>query len=83
METIEEKNTLAMVLVPLLLLAIGLFCLICAWKDYDWFMEHRKAKALTGLFGRKGARWFYIVLGAVLTLAGLFLGVGSLAMLQA
>ena len=79
MET--EKNTMALVLVPILLLAAGLFCLICAWKDYDWFMENRRARLFVSLFGRKGARYVYIVLGAVITAAGLFMGAGSLVLL--
>ena len=69
-----------MTLVPVILLLIGVFCLICAWKDYDWFMESRKASALVGLFGRKGARFFYIALGAVITLIGVFLGTGFLVL---
>ena len=75
------ENSMIMTLMPVLLLLIGVFCLVCAWKDYDWFMESRKANALVGLFGRKGARFFYIALGVVITMAGLFLGLGVLASL--
>jgi hypothetical protein len=46
-----------------ILALVGLFCIICSVKDYNWFFEHRKAKLLVRLFGRKGARIFYLALG--------------------
>ena len=54
----------------------GLFSVVCAAKDYDWFMESRKAKAALWLLGRAGARMFYIVLGAVLIVVGVCLAFG-------
>jgi hypothetical protein len=44
----------------------GVFSAFCAAKDYAWFMESRKARQLAGIFGRKAARIFYIVLGVLL-----------------
>ena len=41
----------------------GLFTIVCAAGDYDWFMNHRKARLFVGIFGRNGARAFYVVLG--------------------
>ena len=61
----------------LLVLAGGLFSTVCAAKDYDWFMESRKAKRLTGIIGRQAARIFYMFLGACMALAGIFLFVGA------
>lgn len=51
-------------------LLLGLFCIFCAYKDYDWFMENCKARPLVALFGRNGARGFYIVLGAIIIITG-------------
>ena len=48
---------------PVLLIACGLFSIICAYKDFDWFMNHRKARFMVNVIGRKGARIFYGVLG--------------------
>lgn len=54
-----------------LIAACGLFSLVCAAKNYDWFMEHRKARALSAIIGRTGARVFYITLGVALIVAGI------------
>ncbi len=50
---------------PFMLLA-GVFTIVCASKDYDWFMNHRKAKLFVAMFGRGGARVFYVGLGTAL-----------------
>jgi len=53
---------------------IGLFTIICAYKDYNWFMQHRKAVLLAKIIGgRQNARWFYIILGILFIIVG-FLG---------
>lgn len=49
----------------------GLFTIICAAKDFDWFMNNHKARFFVSLFGRNGARWFYGILGLALILIGL------------
>ncbi len=59
------------ILISLLCLLGGLFAIFCSAKNYDWFMEHRKARTMSAILGRNGARAFYIVLGAVMALAGL------------
>ena len=56
----------------------GLFSVVCAAKDYDWFMGNQKAKAAMWLLGRTGARIFYIVLGAALVVVGVCLVFGVL-----
>lgn len=50
-------------LAPLLLASVGLFCLAGAWKNWDWFMNNRRARLIVALLGRTGARWFYGLLG--------------------
>lgn len=57
--------------IGLLVLACGVFTIVCAAKDYDWFMNHHKARLFVALFGRGGARAVYVVLGALLTVMSL------------
>ena len=40
--------------------------------DYDWFMNSGKAWIFVKLFGRDGARVFYILLGLFLIFATFF-----------
>lgn len=65
------------ILFVLLMLAAGVFCIFCAVKDYDFFMESSKAALFVKLFGRNGARVFYIILGIVILVAGLCFGVSG------
>lgn len=76
-----ENEKFIMIAMPALLLLAGIFSIVCAWKDYDWFMEHKKAKFMARILGRKGARIFYIVLGTALTAVGVFLAIGVAAAL--
>lgn len=48
----------------------GLFSIAGAWKDWDFFMDSRKARFLANLLGRQGARIFYAVIGAALVAGG-------------
>jgi hypothetical protein len=57
-------------LIPYLLIAAGLFSVICAVKEYPFFMEHRKARALIAVIGKPLAKVFYITLGVVLIVMG-------------
>ena len=66
-----EVGSLPYYLMMALLLLGGAFTLVCAVKDYDWFMEHRKAHFFVAIFGRRGARVIYGVLGAALFFGGL------------
>ena len=50
--------------------AAGVFSITCAYKEYGWFMNHRKAKFMCKVLGRKGARIFYMVLGSAIALGG-------------
>ena len=59
-------------------LLIGGFTFFCALKDYDWFMNSRKAAFLTMILGRSIARIFYMVLGLAFIGGGLFLGISTL-----
>ena len=50
--------------------ACGIFCIVCAAMDWDWFMNSRKARFMCNLLGRNGARIFYAILGAIITTLG-------------
>jgi uncharacterized membrane protein YuzA (DUF378 family) len=50
----------------------GLFSIICALKDFDWFMNNRRAAFFVRIFGRGGARVFYILLGIAIVIFGVY-----------
>jgi hypothetical protein len=60
---------------PWVLVAVGLFSILGGVMNWEWFMNHRKARFVVWVFGRTGARAFYVILG--LGIAGF--GVASLA----
>ena len=64
-------------LLTLLLIGCGLFSLAGALKDWDWFMEHRKARFMCSLLGRKGARIFYGALGLAVCGGGIAFLLGA------
>lgn len=51
----------------------GMFAIFCAVMDYDWFMNNSRAWGFVKLFGRNGARVFYILLGLFLIVMSMFL----------
>jgi len=55
----------------------GLFIIAAALLDWDWFFNHWRAALFVRLFGRNGARIFYVVLGALLLFLGHLLTVFS------
>ena len=55
---------------------IGLFSMICAIGDFDFFMNHRKAKLFVKLLGRKGTRIFYSILGLGFIVLGVLFSLG-------
>ena len=54
----------------------GLFSILGAVKNWDFFMNNRKAYIWVKLFGRNGARIFYGILGFVIAIIGLGISVG-------
>lgn len=56
----------------------GLFAILGAIKNWDFFMNNRKAYIWVKLFGRNGARIFYGILGFVIAIIGLGISVGIL-----
>lgn len=59
-----------------LLLAMGLFATAGGGLNLGFFMRHRKAQFIIRAFGEKGARVFYVVLGAILASIGVALLAG-------
>lgn len=55
---------------PWFFVLAGLFTLTAAVCNWDWFMNHRKARFLSNLITRTGTRIFYGVIGAALLVAG-------------
>ena len=56
----------------IVLILIGIFGIAGAGFNWDWFMESRKARFITKMFGgRTGARIFYLVIGVGFVLLGL------------
>ena len=57
----------------LLLVAVGALVVCSAIFEYDWFMQHRKARFVVGLIGRNGARVMYVFLGLAVSTLGLLM----------
>jgi hypothetical protein len=60
-----------MLIYGIIILLAGLFSIICAAFDFNWFMNNHRASLFVKLFKRNGARVFYIVLGIVLCIMGI------------
>ncbi|MBI5930082.1 MAG: immunity 17 family protein [Chloroflexi bacterium] len=41
----------------------GVFTIVAAVMDWNWFMNNYRARFFVKLFGRFGARIFYVLLG--------------------
>jgi hypothetical protein len=54
----------------LILVGAGLFSIAGGIFNWDWFMSHRRAALFVRLFGRMGARIFYILLGILIAAIG-------------
>ncbi|MDR3355172.1 MAG: immunity 17 family protein [Synergistaceae bacterium] len=61
-----SSNDLLIFAIPAIGVLCGLFSIVCALKDYDWFMNSRRAALFVRLLGRGGARVFYVLLGAAI-----------------
>ena len=59
------------------LFAVGLFSITCAVMDWDFFMNSRRARLFVAIFGRTGARIFYVILGLAISGVGVAGAIGS------
>ena len=53
-----------------LFIALGVFSIIAAAFNFDWYFETSGAMTFVKWLGRKGARIFYLFLGAALIACG-------------
>lgn len=60
----------------LLFMAAGIFALSGAGFNWDWFMNHRKARFWTNILGRTGVRIFYGLFGLGFTVLGFLMIIG-------
>jgi small neutral amino acid transporter SnatA (MarC family) len=58
------------IFISLACIIAGLFSSICAGMDFDFFMNHRKARFFVKILGRNGARIFYVLLGIAMIIVG-------------
>jgi len=54
----------------LLFVAIGVFAMLGAICDWEWFMNSRKGRGMSKLLTRTGARILYTLIGLVLVILG-------------
>jgi hypothetical protein len=59
-----------------MLTGCGAFAICGALCDWEWFMNHRKAKAFVHMFGRNGARVLYGLVGTGLVVLGTLMVLG-------
>ena len=55
---------------------IGILALCGGIFNWDWYMNHRKARFMVNLFTRNGARFFYALVGTALIVYGVLLLMG-------
>ncbi|MEM9818618.1 MAG: immunity 17 family protein [Cyanobacteria bacterium P01_A01_bin.123] len=60
----------------LILVAVGLFSAAGDILNWEWFMNHRKARFMCAILTRTGARIFYVILGLGIAVAGALLTLG-------
>lgn len=60
----------------LLIVAAGIFCVSGAVFDWNFFMNSSKAWIFVKLFGRNGARVFYVLLGGFIAVLGVLMTMG-------
>ena len=62
--------------IGMVLVAAGLFAIIGAVLDWDWYMNHRKARRISAILGRNGARIFYVIFGLGMSVLGVLITLG-------
>lgn len=60
------------VVISLVFILIGVFSVFGGALDWDFFMENRRARLFVMILGRLGARIFYVLLGIVIFLIGIY-----------
>ena len=57
-------------MINVLMIIIGLFSITAGILNWDWFMNNWRARFFVNIFGRNGARAFYIGLGIFIVVVG-------------
>jgi drug/metabolite transporter superfamily protein YnfA len=57
----------------LLVVAVGLFTFGGGYYQWPWFMNNRRARFVATMLSRTGARVFYMLMGALIALFGVFM----------
>ena len=60
-------------IVVILVVVLGLFCIFCSVKDYDWFITNSLTGGLLNLIGRKAMRFFFFGFGVLVIILNVFL----------
>jgi hypothetical protein len=63
-------------MVNLIVIVIGIFVVVMAVANQDWFFERSRARFTVQFFGRQGARIVYGITGVVIVLMGIFTPMG-------
>ena len=63
-------------LLGLVFVFAGLFTFAGAFFDWDWYMNHRKARFMVKILGRTGARFFYGIFGGIIAVFGILVTFG-------
>jgi len=58
------------VIFSIIIFGAGFFSILASVLNWDFFFENRKAQWALKVFGRNGARIFYVVLGIVIIFLG-------------
>lgn len=53
-----------------LFIALGIFSIVAALFNFDWYFKTGGAMTFVNWLGRTGARWFYVFLGLGLIACG-------------
>jgi hypothetical protein len=65
-----------MILAGVSFAGLGILLMVLAVLDWDYLMNHPKARPVTALVGRTGARVFYALIGLVIVAAGIAIATG-------
>ena len=61
----------------LLVVAVGLFTIGGGLRDWPWFWSNHRARFMTTILTRRGARVFYVIIGIGLAVFGLWMTVSA------
>lgn len=60
------------ILMGVIIILCGIFSICGSVFNWDWYFNNRKARGVVSLFGRTGARIFYVILGLIIIAMGIY-----------